>query len=85
MPRKRTRRHAIDIARPSNRALRRGIEEAVQRANPPDRSRGGPGWRGVTWIERDGQVIAALIPAEEVHEPGQCCCGNCPWKGDHGE
>jgi hypothetical protein len=41
--------------------------------------------RQVTWIENGtGQVVAAIIPAEDVHEPGHCCCKNCPWDGDHG-
>jgi hypothetical protein len=28
-----------------------------------------------------GQV--AIIPAASYHDPGECCCGNCPWDGDH--
>lgn len=31
-----------------------------------------------------GHAIAVIIPAADWHEPGTCCCKNCPWNGNHG-
>lgn len=39
--------------------------------------------RDVTWVENHGQVVAAIIPARNYHPPGECCCKNCPWNGNH--
>lgn len=39
----------------------------------------------VIWVESHGQIVAALIPARNYHDPRQCCCKNCPWNGDHDE
>jgi hypothetical protein len=37
------------------------------------------------WVTRDGEsVFAVILPAEEYHPPGSCCCKNCPWGGKHG-
>lgn len=52
------------------------FREAVQQVNQ--------GLRDVVWVDRDGHVIAAIIPAVEYHPPGTCCCQNCPWGCDHG-
>lgn len=41
--------------------------------------------RDVTWIIVNGQVAAAVIPARNYHRPDECCCGNCPWNGNHAE
>ena len=41
--------------------------------------------RDVIWIESHGQVVGAIIPARNYHDPDQCCCENCPWNGDHRE
>jgi hypothetical protein len=32
----------------------------------------------------NGHAIAVIIPAAEYHQPGTCCCKNCPWNGNHG-
>lgn len=37
----------------------------------------------VAWLQRRGTYQAAIIPAENYHPPGRCCCKNCPWDGDH--
>lgn len=43
------------------------------------------GKRDVTWVKGwTGQIVAAIIPAQNYHDPDKCCCKNCPWKGDHG-
>lgn len=39
----------------------------------------------VLWIARGGIRVAAIIDAADVHEPGDCCCDNCPYEGDHRE
>lgn len=41
--------------------------------------------RDVTWVTRNGNVVAAIIPARNYHDPGECCCKHCPWNGDHSE
>lgn len=36
------------------------------------------------WIvNQAGIAQAVIIPAEDWHEPGQCCCSNCPWNNKH--
>lgn len=41
------------------------------------------------WVtSRDGEsghgvVLAVIIPAQDWHEPGTCCCKNCPWDSKH--
>lgn len=37
----------------------------------------------VAWLQRRGTYQAAIIPAENYHPPGRCCCKNCPWDGGH--
>lgn len=38
-----------------------------------------------TWLEDTaGHVVGAIVPAQNVHEDGKCCCKNCPWGGNHG-
>jgi hypothetical protein len=32
----------------------------------------------------DGTWAGVLIPAADYHDPGKCCCKNCPWGNDHG-
>jgi hypothetical protein len=36
-----------------------------------------------TQIVQDGQVVALLVDPASWHDPGTCCCKNCPWGGDH--
>lgn len=42
------------------------------------------GLRDVVWVTQDGMAVAAIIPAQDYHPPGTCCCKNCPWGGNHG-
>lgn len=38
------------------------------------------------WIaDGGGFVVAVIVPAEEYHPAGTCCCKNCPWNGHHEE
>jgi hypothetical protein len=41
------------------------------------------GGAGSVILTLNGQAVAAVIPPEDLHEPGTCCCKNCPWGGEH--
>jgi hypothetical protein len=30
-----------------------------------------------------GLLVAAIVPAADVHDRGRCCCQHCPWGGVH--
>lgn len=34
-------------------------------------------------LTEGGLLVAAIVPAADVHEVGKCCCQHCPWGGVH--
>lgn len=52
----------------------RGMSETIRRAYHAHQA---------TAVVQNGFIVGVLIPLEEYHDPGTCCCKNCPWNGNH--